>query len=55
MESGTIESTTTDNLIKALTNVEAAIGNHAPKRGELRKKAKSGKSRSGIELENVTA
>jgi hypothetical protein len=49
------ETTTKEKIIRALTNVEEAIGNHAPEAGELKKKLKQMKPRSGIESKNVTA
>jgi hypothetical protein len=52
---GSSGTTTTERIIKALSNVEEAIGNHAPEAGELKKKSKQTKQRSGIELKNVTA
>jgi hypothetical protein len=55
VSNGRSETTTTERIIKALSNVEEAIGNHAPEAGELKKKSKQTKQRSGIELNNVTA
>jgi hypothetical protein len=49
------ESTTTEKIIKALGDVEEAIGNHAPKAGELKKKFELGKASVGIDSKNITA
>ena len=47
------DETWTDKIVKALRVVEEDLSNHAPKRGELKRKKRSTKTTKGVERENI--